>query len=119
MTLILVLHLTNEDPIVVDVDEMPDPTHAYLVGHNPRRRDNKDIHYIDADVVDSPFPMASSDLRRTITFWRRQGCLDTIPRVGAEFMPPAKREESVPGQRVLVVDDEPPHDWFHPYESGA
>lgn len=56
MALTLLLHVSNEDPILVDVDELPDPTHQYLVAHNPRTRDDKDLHYIMAEVVTVMFP---------------------------------------------------------------
>ena len=52
----LLLHIANEDSIVVDVDELPDPTYEYIVCHNPRTRDNKDLHYIQDDVVTILYP---------------------------------------------------------------
>jgi hypothetical protein len=47
----LLVHIVNEDPIVVDVDELPDPTNQYLLGMNPRYRDGKDVQYLLQEVT--------------------------------------------------------------------
>lgn len=47
----LLIHIVNEDPIVVDVDDMPDPTDQFLLGMNPRYRDGKDVHYLLQEVT--------------------------------------------------------------------
>ena len=52
----LLLHILNEDPIVVDVDVLPDPSDQYLLGMNPRHRDGKDVHYVLEDVTTVLFP---------------------------------------------------------------
>lgn len=51
MTISVILHVANEDPIVGEIEEMPSATDVLLTVANPRRRDGKDIHYIDADVT--------------------------------------------------------------------
>jgi gamma-glutamyl phosphate reductase len=53
----LVIHLTNEDPVVGEVDEMPKPTDAIITVNNPRRRDGKDLQYLDSNVVQVIFPL--------------------------------------------------------------
>ncbi len=52
----LLLHIANEDPVVVEVDEMPNVTDQWIKGSNPRRKDNKDVHYILAEVTTVLFP---------------------------------------------------------------
>jgi hypothetical protein len=52
----LLLHIANEDPVLVEVDEMPNVTDQWIKGSNPRRRDNKDVHYILAEVTTVLFP---------------------------------------------------------------
>jgi hypothetical protein len=54
----LVIHLTNEDPVVGEVDEMPKPADTIITVNNPRRRDGKDLHYLDSNVVQVIFPLA-------------------------------------------------------------
>ena len=52
----LLLHIANEDPVVLEVDDMPAPTDQWIKGSNPRRKDNKDLHYLMPDVVTVIFP---------------------------------------------------------------
>lgn len=47
----VLVHITNEDPIVLDIEELPDPSDQYLIGMNPRYRDGKDVSYVLPDVV--------------------------------------------------------------------
>ena len=57
MAYTLLVHLNNEDPVVMECENMPDPTHQFLLGMHPRRRDNKEVHYILPDVTTVIFPM--------------------------------------------------------------
>lgn len=52
----IVLHIRNEDPIECEVDEMPVPSSQFLLVHNPRKRDGKDLHYLDEDVTSMIIP---------------------------------------------------------------
>ncbi len=53
----LLLHVSNEDPIVVEVERLPEPTDTCVTGRHPRRRDNKEVHYILPEVTTVIFPM--------------------------------------------------------------
>lgn len=57
MAVTLVLHIPNEEPIAGEVDEMPGPQDTLIVLNNPRRRDGKDIHYLDPEVSTILIPM--------------------------------------------------------------
>lgn len=50
MTISIIVHISNEDPIVCEVEELPGATDQVITVSNPRRRDGKDIHYLEADV---------------------------------------------------------------------
>lgn len=50
------VHVKNEDPIVADIDELPQSTDTLIILKNPRRRDGKDIHYLDNQVTLVIFP---------------------------------------------------------------
>ncbi len=54
----VVVHISNEDPIVGELDELPSPTDTIVVIHNPRRRDGKDVHYLSNDVVTVIWPVS-------------------------------------------------------------
>jgi len=53
----VILHIANEDPIVGELDEMPTPSDQIVVVKNPRRRDGKDISYLNGNVSTVIWPM--------------------------------------------------------------
>jgi hypothetical protein len=53
----LQIHIANDDPIVVDVDELPKPSDTFLIGTNPQRRDGKEVQYILREVNQVILPM--------------------------------------------------------------
>jgi hypothetical protein len=54
----LVLHVSGEEAIMGEVDELPKPADNLLILNNPRRRDGKDLHYLQANVVQAIWPMS-------------------------------------------------------------
>ncbi|NPV57215.1 MAG: hypothetical protein HPY76_11175 [Anaerolineae bacterium] len=46
----VIVHILNEDPVMGEVDQMPEPSDNLLLVKNPRRRDGKDLTNIDANV---------------------------------------------------------------------
>jgi hypothetical protein len=58
MAYTVVIHITNDDPIVADLDELPGPSDIILTIHNPRRRDGKDVHFLSNDVVTVIWPIS-------------------------------------------------------------
>jgi hypothetical protein len=74
-----IIHIQNEDPVLGDLETMPAPTDLVVIVKNPRKRDGKDIHYLDPRVTLVVFPMArinfieilpSGDEEEIITFVR-------------------------------------------------
>ena len=53
----LMVHLANEDPVVIECERFPEPNDTCIVGMHPRRKDNKEVHYILPDVTTVIFPM--------------------------------------------------------------
>lgn len=54
----ILLHLLNEDPVIGDVDALPGVTDMSVLVHNPRRRDGKDLHYLEPNVSTVIWPLA-------------------------------------------------------------
>lgn len=54
----LFLHLNNEDPLLVETERLPEPTDTCIIGLHPRRRDNKEVHFILPEVTKVIFPMS-------------------------------------------------------------
>lgn len=47
----LIIHIANQDPVKVDVDEIPGPTDTCIIGRNPRERSDKELPWIDEGVT--------------------------------------------------------------------
>lgn len=56
MTYTLLIHLENADPIVAEVEDLPNPQDQVIAINNPRQRDGKDIHYVMPEVQTLIFP---------------------------------------------------------------
>jgi hypothetical protein len=53
----IIIHVANEDPIVGEIDELPGSTDTIITLHSPRRRDGKDVHYLQNSVVTVIWPV--------------------------------------------------------------
>ena len=53
----IVLHMLNEDPVLGEVEELPQKSDTVIYVNNPRRRDGKDLPYLDVSVNTVLWPM--------------------------------------------------------------
>jgi hypothetical protein len=58
MTYSVILHIQGEEPIVGEIDRLPDPSDLLLTVTNPRRMDGKDLHYLADNVITVIWPVA-------------------------------------------------------------
>lgn len=72
MTASIIVHITNEDPVLCEVDSLPDPSDQFVIANNPRRRDGKDLHYLDDDVTAMLIP------------WHRINFIQVLPSAETE-----------------------------------
>ena len=56
MAYTVLVHLSNEDPIVAEMEQLPDPQDQIIIVSNPRMRDGKEIHYVMPEVQTLIFP---------------------------------------------------------------
>jgi hypothetical protein len=79
MTLDVIIHLSNEDPILAEMDGLPDPAHQFVVITNPRRRDNRPLHYVTEGATSFVFPwnrisfieiMETEEAKEVVPWWR-------------------------------------------------
>jgi hypothetical protein len=54
----VIVHISNEDPIVGEVDELPSSIDTLIMIRSPRRRDGKDVHYLQNSVVTVYLPVS-------------------------------------------------------------
>jgi len=57
MPFTVLVHLSGEDSVVGEVDLIPTPTDTTITLNSPRRRDGKDLAYIQGNVVTVVWPM--------------------------------------------------------------
>ncbi len=50
------VHVAGDDPVLLDVDELPSADATWIVGMNPQRRDGKDVGYILREVTQLMIP---------------------------------------------------------------
>ena len=53
----IILHILNEDPVLGEIDNLPSNQDTIIVINNPRRRDEKDLTYLDASVTKAIWPL--------------------------------------------------------------
>jgi len=46
----IIAHLVNDDPILGEVEMLPKPTDFTITIRNPRRKDGKDLPYLEPNV---------------------------------------------------------------------
>ena len=56
MALRIVVHLMGEDAFLGEVDELPNPNHAYVLMRNLLRRDGKELTYVTDGATAFLFP---------------------------------------------------------------
>jgi hypothetical protein len=57
MSYTLVIHVSGEESVVAEIDELPAPEDTMITVKNPRRMDGKDLHYLDENVVTVIWPL--------------------------------------------------------------
>lgn len=67
MAITVVIHVMNADAVVGEIDEIPDPSAAFIVCTNPRGRDGKPVRYIEREATRVIFP------------WHRVSFVETMP----------------------------------------
>lgn len=67
MAYTVLVHLTSEDPIVAEIDQLPGPNDQIMTITNPRQRDGKDLHYVLPEVQTLIFP------------WHRISFIEVMP----------------------------------------
>ena len=57
MSYTLVIHVSGEESVVAEAEELPAPDATMITVKNPRRMDGKDLHYLDENVVTVIWPI--------------------------------------------------------------
>jgi len=53
----VIVHINNEDPVLGEIEETFHTTDLLIILKNPRRKDGKDVHYLEPSVSTIIIPM--------------------------------------------------------------
>jgi hypothetical protein len=52
----IVVHMLNEDPVLGEIDELPEKNDTLMLIRSPRRRDGKDLPYLEPNITTVIWP---------------------------------------------------------------
>lgn len=52
----LLVHISNSEPVKIDVDELPATTDVMVIGRNPRDRKDREVEWLDEGVTSVMLP---------------------------------------------------------------
>lgn len=53
----ILIHISNEEPVLGEVENLPAPVDQLIKVKNPRMRDGKDLRYLQPNVTEMILPM--------------------------------------------------------------
>jgi len=53
----VIVHVSNEDPVMGEIDSLPGTGDSIIILKNPRRKDGKDLNYLESNVSVVLFPI--------------------------------------------------------------
>jgi hypothetical protein len=57
MAFTVLIHIQNEDAVVGEIEELPSPGDSNIRVQNPRKRDGKDLQYLQPEVTTVIWPL--------------------------------------------------------------
>ncbi|MDT8305647.1 MAG: hypothetical protein RRC07_06900 [Anaerolineae bacterium] len=81
MSISAIVHIVNEEPILCELEELPRPEAQSILMLNPRRRDGKDLRFLEEDVATVIVP------------WHRVTFIQVLPSTEVEEVIGFVREE--------------------------
>ena len=57
MAITILMHIANEDPVIGEIETLPDTKDTLILVKNPRKRDGKDLHYLEEGVTTVIWPV--------------------------------------------------------------
>lgn len=79
MAITVIVHIANEEPVLGEIENLPEPNDQVILVNNPRKRDGKELHYIEEEVTMMIVPwhrinfievLPSAEMEEVITFVR-------------------------------------------------
>ena len=77
MAMAVIVHIHGEDAFLGEIDDLPDPTHHFLLLRNIRKKDGKPLAYVSDGATAFLYPWSR------ITFIETLGEVAGVPTTGA------------------------------------
>ncbi len=58
MSTTVIVHIRNAEPILAEIEELPQASDTLITLSNPRQRDGKDLMFLERNVVNVIWPLA-------------------------------------------------------------
>ncbi len=58
MSTTVIVHIRNAEPILAEIEELPQASDTLIKLSNPRQRDGKDLMFLERNVVNVIWPLA-------------------------------------------------------------
>jgi hypothetical protein len=58
MSTTVIVHIRNAEPMLAEIEDMPQPTDTLIKLSNPRQRDGKDLIFLEHNVVTVFWPLS-------------------------------------------------------------
>lgn len=81
MSISIIMHLMNEDPVLGELERLPEQSDQVIIITNPRMKDGKDLPYLEAEVTTMIVP------------WHRITFIEIIPTAEMDEVITFVREE--------------------------
>ena len=56
MPISVLVHISNEEPILGEIEELPTPGDTVIIVSSPRKRDGRDVTFLEANVTTVIWP---------------------------------------------------------------
>jgi hypothetical protein len=63
----VIIHMLNEDPVLGELDSLPNPSDNIVTLKNPRQKDGKDLRNLESNVTIAIWPLS------------RISCIEVMP----------------------------------------
>jgi hypothetical protein len=67
MAIEIILHILNQDPIVAEIEELPQPEDQIIKVSNPRYKDGRELHFLDHGVTTVLWPISQLTFIEVLT----------------------------------------------------
>lgn len=58
MSTSVIVHIRNAEPMLAEIEDLPQPADTIIKLNNPRQRDGKDLIFLERNVVSVYWPLA-------------------------------------------------------------